>query len=204
MVVVGGKQPLLPDSSQITDFLSQGFGIFDLSDMEWKDHYDAAAAPYVTPDVVKSWYSEHGLYPASWSNATVAAWFNPSAKQGSSKIGVIAGAVGGVVVLLLLVGTVAWVLLRRRSEKPEGRFVLRRRSNKLEGPSDANYYKSELDARGTIATPYKNHPPELDTNVAVKYRYTANAAELDVRQQPIEKDAWQVHEAPGSPKYELP
>lgn len=204
MVVVGGKQPFLSDSSQPPDFLSQGFGIFDLSDMEWKDQYDAAAAPYVTPDVVKSWYNEHGQYPASWSNATVAAWFNPSAKQGSSKIGAIAGAAFGIVVVLLLIGTAAWYFLRRRPEKSEARFVLRRQSHKLEGLSNANYHKSELDASGTVAHPYKNHTPELDSNSAVKYYHQTDAAELDVRRQPIEKDAWQVHEAPASPKYELP
>jgi hypothetical protein len=51
----------------------QGVGVFDLSTMEWKDHYNASAAPYATPDVVKTWYNENGLYPASWSNATVEA-----------------------------------------------------------------------------------------------------------------------------------
>jgi hypothetical protein len=204
MVVVGGKQPFLPDQRQITDFLSQGFGIFDLSAMEWTDQYDAAAAPYVTPSVVRSLYDVHGRYPASWSNDTVAAWFDPSAKQGFSKTGIIVGAAVGLVAVLLLIGAVAWFCLRRRSEKPEGRFVLRRRSNKLEGPPNANYDESELDASGAIAPPYKNHGPELDSNGAVKYPYKTNVAEFDVRRHPKEKDGWQVHEVQSSPKYELP
>ena len=45
--------------------------------------YDAAAAPYVTPDVVKAWYTEHGQYPASWSNATVETWFTGTAQPES-------------------------------------------------------------------------------------------------------------------------
>ena len=53
----------------------QGLGIFDLTAMEWKEEYDTAAAPYVTPDAVKAYYQRHGRGPASWTNDIVQAWF---------------------------------------------------------------------------------------------------------------------------------
>jgi hypothetical protein len=221
MVVVGGKQPWLSDSSQITDLWSQGIGIFDLSAMEWKDQYDAAAAPYVTPDVVKAWYTEHGRYPASWSNATVEAWFTGTAQPGSHHIIAIAGGVAGFVIFLLLVGLLAYFLMSRRSKKLDGRSSRRRHSTKLAELSKNEFqkpelgtndgvayspksYKSELDTNGIVPHHYANHRPELAGNGGVAYHYNMNAAELDARRQPIEKDARQVYEAPGSQKYELP
>ena len=205
MVVVVGKQPFVPDRRQIPDFLSQGFGIFDLSAMEWTSMYDAAAAPYVTPSAVRSWYDEHGRYPASWYNDTVAAWFgDPPAKQWFSKTGIIVGAAVGLVAVLLLIGAVTWFCLRRRSKKPEGRFALRRRSNKLEGPLNTYHDEAELDARGPIAPPYKSDGLELDSTGTVRYPYQTNLAEFDARPHSKEKDGWQVHEVQSSPKYELP
>jgi hypothetical protein len=252
MVVVGGKEPFLTHPSQITDIWTQGIGIFDLTAMEWKDQYDAGAAPYVTPDVVKAWYNEHGQYPASWSNAIVEAWFTRTAPPGSLNLGAIAGGVVGVVVCLFLVGLLTYFFMRRRSGKPEGRFLRPRRSIELEDLSklksqtseldtshsselDANHHSeldtdhrseletnhhSELDANAAVAYPQRGHNSELDTNAPVAHHYTNQRSELDAnggvayhsnmnpagleaRQQPMQKDAWQVHEAPGSPKYEL-
>jgi hypothetical protein len=221
MVVVGGKQPWLSDSNQVPDIWTQGIGIFDLSAMEWKDQYDAAAPPYVTPDVVKAWYNEHGQYPATWSNATVEVWFTGTAQPGSRNIAAIAAGVAGVVVLLLLLSLLAYYLIGRRSNKPKGRFLQRRRSTKLEELSKVEFQKPELDTNGAVAFPPRSHTSELDTNGTVAHHYTnhrsdldgkggvayhstMNPAELDARRQPMEKDAWQVHEASGSPKYELP
>ena len=220
MVVVGGKQPWLNDSSQITDFWSQGLGIFDLSAMEWKDQYDAAAAPYVTPDVVKAWYNEHGRFPVSWSTATVEAWFTGTAQSGSRNLGAIAGGVVGAFLVLLGLGLLAYFLVRR-SKKPEGRFLQRRRSTKLEELSKFELQKPELDTSGAVAYPlrsyksdldtkgisahqYADHKSNLDANGGVAYHSRMNPAELDAQRQPIEKDGWQVHEVLGSPKYELP
>lgn len=203
MVVVGGKQPWLDDSNQIADFLAQGMGVFDLSALEWKDQYDAVAAPYVTPDVVKAWYNEHGRYPASWSNATVEAWFLPMSQSASnSKLPAIAGGVVGAVLGCLLLGTLAWCGLRRRSNKAEGRFMLRRRSDKLDATSEAKYYKPELDSIGPVGHDYKTTPVELSGRIA--YPDKGTPAELDVRRLPMEKDGRKVHEVPESPRYELP
>jgi hypothetical protein len=221
MVVVGGKQPWLNDSSQIPDIWTQGIGVFDLSAMEWEDQYDAAAAPYVTPDVVKAWYNEHGQYPASWSNATAEGWFTGTAQPGSRNIGAIAGGVVGVVLGLLLLGLLAYFFSARRSKKGEGRFLRRRRSTKLEELSKVGFQKPELDTNGAVAYPHQsdkseldtnsivaghhtNHRSDLDANDGVAYHSRINPAELDTRRHPVEKDGWQVHEAPGSQQYELP
>ena len=221
MVVVGGKQAWLSDSSQIVDFWSQGIGIFDLSAMEWKDQYDAAAAPYVTPNMVKAWYTEHGQYPASWSNATVETWFTGTVQPESRRTVAVAAGVAGAVICLLIVGLLAYAFMSRRSKKPEGRFSRRRRSTKLEDIPKVEFqtpelatnggvayplrsYKSELDTNGTVPHHYTNHTPELTANGGAAYHFNMNAAELDARRQPIEKDARQLYEAPGSQKYELP
>lgn len=31
-------------------------GIFDLTDLEWKDEYNAEAEDYQTPEVIRDWY----------------------------------------------------------------------------------------------------------------------------------------------------
>ena len=40
-----------------SDF-TQGLGIFDMTRMEWSSGYNANAAPYKTPDVIKAWYEK--------------------------------------------------------------------------------------------------------------------------------------------------
>ena len=217
MVVVGGKQPLVGDSSQVTDFLMQGVGVFDLTSMQWKDQYDASAAPYVTPDVVKAWYTAHGHYPTSWSNATVEAWFNPAAKQVSDNIAAIAGGVVAGIVCVVLIGTLAWFLLRRRGHRrPTPKPELRRRSTTLEVQAEGEGYKPEKDRKDAVAYSYEMTPAELstpwqpvekkDTKGAVIHPYKMDPAELDGRWQPAEKEGSQVsvHNPFASPKYELP
>lgn len=34
-----------------------GIGVFDMTELKWTDGYDAAAAAYDSPDVVKEWYA---------------------------------------------------------------------------------------------------------------------------------------------------
>lgn len=40
------------------DPFPNGIGIFDLSELEWKDSYDADAAEYQTHESIMSWYSD--------------------------------------------------------------------------------------------------------------------------------------------------
>ena len=65
--------------NSIPDPWPQGLGVFDLTAMEWKEEYDPAAAPYVTPDPVKAYYQRNGRDPASWNNGVVQAWFTEKA-----------------------------------------------------------------------------------------------------------------------------
>ena len=88
MVIVGGQivDPKYADTASATDNTlgpdpwPKGFGIFDLSALEFTSKYDSSAAPYVTPEVVKSHIKENGQYPASWSDPVVQTWFNKESR----------------------------------------------------------------------------------------------------------------------------
>lgn len=83
MVVVGGQVVSKQSAAWLGDtfgaFLkdpwSKGLGVFDLSDMEWKSSYDADAAPYTSPQVVRTYIDQHGTFPTTWSDSTVETWF---------------------------------------------------------------------------------------------------------------------------------
>ena len=138
----------------------QGLGIFDLTAMEWKEEYDPAAAPYVTPDVVKAYYQRNGRGPASWTNDIVQAWFTKttwdhtdsrnytdprsspsiphaglSSLPGSSKssTGAIAGGTVGGVVAFMLIALGASIFIRRHL--PISRWTF--------PPSDIRYRRPE-------------------------------------------------------------
>ncbi len=89
MLVIGGVVQTTSDynanknNSYVSslDPWNQGLGVFDLSDMEWKEAYNASAASYVTPAVVRSWYAQHGRYP-QFSSTTVQSWFTGKGKSG--------------------------------------------------------------------------------------------------------------------------
>lgn len=51
-----------------------------MSDMEWTSQYDANAAPYVSPDIVKEYYENNPRYP-SWSSPAIEGWFNQKCKS---------------------------------------------------------------------------------------------------------------------------
>ena len=68
-------------TTDIVDPWSQGLGVFDMSDLEWKDSYTADAAPYVTPHIVKTYYNQHGRYPNSWDSNTLEGWFTRKGKS---------------------------------------------------------------------------------------------------------------------------
>ena len=59
MLSIGGLNPLDVNNENSvfsTDPIPQGLQIFDLTEMTWSSKYDANAAPYITPQVVKAWY----------------------------------------------------------------------------------------------------------------------------------------------------
>ena len=54
----------------------QGLGVFDITDLEWKDRYDASAGPYQTPEMVKQYYASNPRYPSPVLEDTVLrSWF---------------------------------------------------------------------------------------------------------------------------------
>jgi hypothetical protein len=73
MLVVGGV--VNQATPQKPDTWTHGLGVFDMSAFAWKDSYDASAAPYVTPKIVKDDYMSAGMFPPQWNDATVQSWF---------------------------------------------------------------------------------------------------------------------------------
>jgi hypothetical protein len=105
MLVVGGFEADVGYGYNTKDAFPQGLGIFDLTNMQWKDQYDADAEPYITPKIIKESISETGMYPKTWDDPLVESWIvgekstdiaaKESRKQNNT--GLIAGSViGGV------------------------------------------------------------------------------------------------------------
>ena len=153
-------------------------GIFDLTEMVWKDSYDANAAAYETPKIVKDGIAKNGIYPKKWDDPIIAQWLvgkslaspsgtapssaptstQPQASSSSSvrksNTGAIAGGVvGGVLGLALLAG-LAWFFLRRQ------------RVQKQHAQRESNE-KAELEGAGARNKPwlsgqtYSNDSKEL-------------------------------------------
>lgn len=77
MIVIGGATTT---TESTTDYVPvepwpHAIGVYDLSALEWKTDFDAEAAPYVTPDVIKEYYQLNGAGPAEWTDDGVEAWF---------------------------------------------------------------------------------------------------------------------------------
>lgn len=87
MLVIGGYDPSRANSSdKLKDPWSQGLGIFDLTDMRWKDGYNANAGAYTSPDNIKGYYQERGLQPVDgWDSSDMQALFNTSASPCKSQ-----------------------------------------------------------------------------------------------------------------------
>lgn len=56
MLTIGGAEEF--GNWQLADPYPQGLGIFDMAELQWKDSYDADAAAYQTPQVIKKWYDD--------------------------------------------------------------------------------------------------------------------------------------------------
>ncbi|EXJ91966.1 hypothetical protein A1O3_00516 [Capronia epimyces CBS 606.96] len=165
MISIGGRLPSsLEASGQAQDPWANGIGVFDLTDFVWKDHYDAAAAAYESPDVVKKYYSSDYQEPAWGENAqSLASVFaytptkssdapgnttspggsstggsspdNNEKKSQSSHTGAIAGGVvGGVLGLAAILGLGYWIRRRRR---PSNVPSEKQHWHELEPPTDS-------------------------------------------------------------------
>lgn len=138
LVSVGGTDGQLgfPGSLLDPDPWTNGIGVFDMTEMTWKDGYDAAARDYESPTVVKDWYAGGGLGLVEWSSEEVERLFKqgqsspdptipqpagpsvtpPADAKSSAPVGAIAGGVVGGVALLAILAA-AWFLLRRKRKQ---------------------------------------------------------------------------------------
>jgi hypothetical protein len=129
MLVVGGLEADVLPEYNTKDPFPQGLGIFDLTEMQWKNQYDADADPYVTPQIIKEGIASTGEWPQTWDDPLIATWIkgdtsrdvpspDPDDDQSGSRgnIGVIAGsAVGGIIGAALIICAI--VLIWRRRER---------------------------------------------------------------------------------------
>ncbi|KAF2141130.1 uncharacterized protein K452DRAFT_288500 [Aplosporella prunicola CBS 121167] len=138
VLVIGGQNDNLNSTArwQDPDPWTQGLGIFDMTALEWSDGYDADAADYESPQVVKDWYADEENAEPDWSSDTVKTLFSRTSASASvsstvsaspststsasskSHAGAIAGGVVGAVAALVLIGFLLfWCRHRRRSAK---------------------------------------------------------------------------------------
>lgn len=188
----------------IPDPWQQGIGIFDMSAMQWSDSYDHAAAPYVTPDMVKTYCQQNGREPASWSNDIAKSWFtessvtesapqrpDPASQTGlvdssrSMNINAIVGGTVGAVAAIAFVALLALFLLRRR----------RRRIHSARQPATLSsgpvYHKAEL------SSDYETHQASDIAPSFPEMNGKDDPRELRCRDQVPEMDCGQnLHEAP--------
>ena len=169
-VTVGGASSKISwdFNGNTTDPEPQGLGIFDMTKLQWSSSYDANAAAYVTPDMIKKGIVSNGQYPSTWgpgaqafitgSNATSTSSSNNATTAGqdtassSSSIGggAIAGIVIGAVAVLLIIagGFFLWQRRRRAAAKGNGASD----HNPLDPYSAAPTYQS-----GGYQQEYKDH-----------------------------------------------
>lgn len=58
MITIGGINPNKEKPWEETDELAQGLGVFDMTDLQWRDNYNHQAPEYDSPKPVKDWYSD--------------------------------------------------------------------------------------------------------------------------------------------------
>jgi hypothetical protein len=173
----------------IKDPWSQGLGVLDMTSLQWSGNYDAGAAKYTSPDVVKDWYRNGGLDSVFWSNNESKELF-ASARQGAPSspgnpndpstekpedeksgpsAGAIAGGVVGGLAVIALIGLGIWMLRRRRrqqapSELPHDVPTPAKHDavpvrTQAAEPHAGGFYKPELDSMYVHELPQSTAPP---------------------------------------------
>lgn len=112
MMVMGGLYPS-GDNYRERDTRTQGINIFDMTEMRWKNSYDAGAEAYKTPEVVKSYYRANGGHPINWTSDAVKALFYKktglTVTSNSSQISrIAAGTMPAIVVVAITGGLLYW------------------------------------------------------------------------------------------------
>ena len=183
MVSIGGVIGAAQQEPTVADIWPLGLGVFDLTEMAWKDNYDPSVSAYETPATVKNWYRQNGLYPKSWDSPGVEALFrnttantsspSPSSRSHSSNAGAIVGGVIGGVVTLALIGATLWFYRLWKS-----------RSRQIQ--SGAGFTKAEMEGR----------------SAEIKHRQSSNVPKILTIQ---ELGSQSLHEIGGGQRHhELP
>jgi len=140
MLSVGGINIDLsfPKNFEDPDPWGNGLGVFDLTELAWKDRYDAEAAAYQSPAAVTEWYAKFGVASVKWASEDVRKLFldeapppsttaddtggSSSASSGGPKLtgGGIAGIVVGSVCGVLIAGA-SWFFLRMRRSRSDAK-----------------------------------------------------------------------------------
>ncbi|KAL9126010.1 MAG: hypothetical protein Q9217_004874 [Psora testacea] len=75
MLSIGGVDSRGFGRQSAPDYLPKGLAIFDLTEMKWKDSYNAGAPPYKSPQVVKTWYDKNSIEAIRWHFPEVKSYF---------------------------------------------------------------------------------------------------------------------------------
>ena len=203
MIIIGGFRNDGTDSGAGDDW-PLGLGVFDLSEMVFKDRYDADASVYTSPEIVKRWYAENGSmakdisedvkalfdrYSAaapSISSAPIptgSSSSSSSSSSGSVNTRAIAGGVAGGIILLASVFAVMWTYIRCRRR--------RRRRNGMPNISQPFNIQSFIP-----------QPIESDGRARCEADSRARIEECDGRAR-CEVDGQQIHETEAQQRFEL-
>ncbi|KAF5254883.1 hypothetical protein FANTH_379 [Fusarium anthophilum] len=171
MLSIGGNNWGKNEGWKDKDPWTQGIGILDLPSLTWSSEYDAEAADYESPKVVKDWYQSDD--EVEWDNREVAKLFasmsttttrstdgpkfdSPPDNSSSTPVGAIAGGVvGGVAAIVALVGIWLWIRRRKRNGSNEVQ-------QNGDGDATKQCGKSELPADSSK----QNGLQELESNQA--------------------------------------
>ncbi|KAH9234132.1 hypothetical protein K456DRAFT_1723772 [Colletotrichum gloeosporioides 23] len=198
MIVVGGvsRKGLYEN-----DTFPQGLGIFDLTELEWKDNFNPAAAAYDSPPSVKSWYYDGQYDPGVERFLNLS--HSPSPADNSLSPGAMGGAVGGSILGAALIGLVVFLLMRRRQKKKkqalrsggEAENAARKPSGSSWAPTSTTFKPSELrpgisEVGGRVPSYTTAELPAEHGTSEVGGRVPSYiAAELHINHTPIELDA---------------
>ncbi|OTB05482.1 hypothetical protein M426DRAFT_319745 [Hypoxylon sp. CI-4A] len=143
MLSYGGinGEPGLPGGNTETtaDPWKQGLGVYDMSEMTWKDSFDPDAADYESPAVVTDWYANGGMDKVTWCDEGLKGLFindsaiaygaagnetDSSSDDTHKKVGIIVGStVGGTIALAIIGAVLFWVLRKRSRERSQSRLA---------------------------------------------------------------------------------
>ncbi|KAI8159652.1 putative transporter [Colletotrichum sp. SAR 10_65] len=160
-------------------------GVFDMTEMRWKDGYEADGAAYEPSEMVKQWYNEGGRDNVSWSSEDVKVLFSKSPQDNSTPPGptstpggndkasddegkhssspsagaIAGGVIGGVLGMAILI-FLAFFLIKRKKK-----YAATPQHPPYDPPNEDSVYQkygSQSTAHGTQNTP---EPHQLHVNV---------------------------------------